>query len=115
MTARESFVLSLAGEQFTVRPLTLRQVEQIETVVTDGAAKSSVGMGIAVLNAALARDYTSELTKLPIDVGCLEATPDELATAMAAILANIGMKQVKPGEAQAAAATAPSGETSAEA
>ena len=97
---REPIVVELGGMAFTVRPLTIDQVERVETALVGSSGVIGSAMGGRVIAAALARDYPA------IVVGDIEADLGEIATALKAILALGGF--VAAGEARAAARNADS-------
>ncbi|AYO81582.1 hypothetical protein [Methylobacterium brachiatum] len=91
--------ITLGSKTWTVRPLTLRQVEALEPLVARGSGESPFAYGLAVVSAALARDHDSDIAGLRD----LEATSADLAEATRAVLILAGyLPGADPGEARAA-------------
>ncbi|MDF2600614.1 MAG: uncharacterized protein K0Q54_3437 [Methylobacterium brachiatum] len=91
--------IALGGKTWTVRPLTLRQVEVLEPLVARGSGESPFAYGLAVVSAALARDHEPDIAGLRD----LEATSADLAEATRAVLILAGyLPGADPGEAGAA-------------
>lgn len=101
--------ISLGGETWHVRPLTVSQVQEIEPHVSAAAEGrvATLEAAHAVLRVALRRDNPEAVTK----VGELESTAGELATAMREILRLGGFLPTEnaPGEAGAGRAPASPG------
>src|SRR5450631_1749922 len=76
--------IQLGECQWLVRPLTLRQVQEIEPLLMSGAAeaKSNVAAAMAMVAIALGRDHADAATTL----GDIEATAPEIGAAMATVL-----------------------------
>jgi hypothetical protein len=91
--------IRLGDKEWTIRPLTLKQVQNIELIIYNNA-KSNAGnvkAAIEVISAGLFRDYPDDCQTL-YDV---EATATEISIAMAAILRLGGFTEATPGEARA--------------
>ena len=95
--------ITLGDKKWTVRPLTLRQVQEIEPILLGGASEAagSVSAAMAIVAIALRRDHADAAAAL----GDVEATAPEIGAAMAAILRLGGFLpaaaegDVRPGEA----------------
>ncbi len=95
--------IRLGEHQWAVRPLTLRQVQEIEPILLAGApeATGNVCAAMAIVQIALRRDHAESAAAL----GDVEATAPEIGAAMAAILRLGGFLPVSidgdagPGEA----------------
>lgn len=89
-------IIRLGGSEWPVRPLTLRQVQDIEPILMAGerGLKGSVGAAIAIIQIALQRDHAEAAGSLA-DV---EATAPEIAAAMAAVLRLGGFIEADPAE-----------------
>ncbi|MGN8097192.1 hypothetical protein [Methylobacterium sp. 22177] len=91
--------ITLGSKTWTIRPLTLRQVEALEPLVARGSGESPFAYGLAVVSAALARDHEPDIATLRD----LEATSADLAEATRAVLILAGyLPGTDPGEARAA-------------
>ncbi len=105
----EPVKITLGEKEFIIRPLTLRQVQEIEPIILAGApeAKGNVTAAIAIVAIALRRDHAEAAAAL----GDVEATAPEIGAAMATILRLGGFLPVEdgPGEAPAAGTETPSG------
>ncbi|VFU10254.1 conserved hypothetical protein [Methylocella tundrae] len=77
-------MIRLGEREWPIRPLTLRQVQEIEPVLMANAseAKGNVAAAMAIVAIALRRDHAEAAASL----GDVEATSPEIAAAMAAIL-----------------------------
>lgn len=107
MASRETITITLAGQGYAIRPLTLGQVETIDAIVA-GPSTGAVAQGVAIVAVGLARDHAGVTTAALRD---MEVTGPELAAAMQAVLRQGGFL---PGEALAAAPKdAPTGAPSA--
>lgn len=86
--------IELGSHKWVVRPLTLRQVQEIEPILMDCAlgAKGNVGAALAIVTIALRRDDPDAAAEL-LDV---EATAPEIAAAMGAVLRLGGFIQSNP-------------------
>lgn len=103
--------ITLAGEDYKIRPLTLRQLQEIEAAFQRPRETFGAGFELIclVISAALSRDYP-DAAALAASME-LEALDHELPPAYAAILELGGFKlAATPGEAPAA--VPPSGEGS---
>jgi hypothetical protein len=97
--------IRLGAHQYQVRPLTLRQVQEIEPILmaSTAEAKGSVAAAIAIVAIALRRDHPEAAAAL----GDIEATAPEISAAMATVLRLGGFIETpmhgdaKLGEAQA--------------
>jgi hypothetical protein len=89
-------MIRLGESEWPVRPLTLRQVQEIEPILmaNDRDSKGSVVAAIAIIEIALRRDHADVARSL----GDVEATAPEIAAAMAAILRLGGFIDVLPAE-----------------
>jgi hypothetical protein len=76
--------IRLGAREWPVRPLTLRQVQEIEPILMSSAAetKGSVAAALAIVAIALARDHADAAALL----GDIEATAPEIGAAMATVL-----------------------------
>jgi hypothetical protein len=104
---RESIEITFGDKCWTIRPVTLGQVQAIELLVANPPQTGhSVASALKVLSIALKRDYPSDISGLDE----IEGTVDEVQAAMSAILALAGFVPVTEfipqGEAQAPAAGA---------
>jgi len=74
----------LGSREWVVRPLTLRQVQEIEPILMDSAlaAKGNVSAALAIVAIGLRRDDPDAVAGL-LDI---EATASEIAVAMASVL-----------------------------
>ncbi len=77
-------MIRLGAHEWLVRPLTLRQVEEIEPILIPDAthAKGNVASAIAIVSIALRRDYPDAAASL----ADIEATAQEIGAAMATVL-----------------------------
>ena len=104
---REAVTIQLGGNSFSIKPLTIDQVERIDAIVAERPI-GSVAQGRMVIAVGLLRDHPDAARGL----SDMEADVHEVAAAMAAILRQGGFLPTAPGEAQAAAPNAPIGELS---
>lgn len=76
--------IRLGSHEWQVRPLTLRQVQEIEPILVASAAeaKGNVAAAIAIVAVALRRDHPDAAASL----GDIEATASEISAAMATVL-----------------------------
>lgn len=76
--------IKLGEHEWTIRPLTLSQVQEIEPILLTAApeAVGNVTAAIAIVAIALRRDHAGTAAAL----GDIEATAPEVGAAMAAIL-----------------------------
>jgi hypothetical protein len=94
--------IRLGAREWPVRPLTLRQVQEIEPILMSSAAetKGNVAAALAIVAIALGPDAAASL-------GDIEATAPEIGAAMATVLRLGGFIETPaqgdttPGEAQA--------------
>ncbi len=79
-----SETIRLGEREWSIRPLTLRQIQAIEPILMNdaGATKGNVTAAISIVAIALQRDYADAAEKL----GDVEATAAEVGAAMATIL-----------------------------
>ncbi|ACK51961.1 conserved hypothetical protein [Methylocella silvestris BL2] len=91
-----SETIRLGAREWSIRPLTLRQVQEIEPILMAGASesKSNVSAAMAIVSIALQRDNAEAASALD-DV---EATAPEIAAAMAAVLRLGGFLPAVEGE-----------------
>lgn len=96
--------IRLGDRTWSVRPLTLRQLQEIEPILMAGEGRGNVAAALAILAAALRRDFPADAEAL----GDVEAGAPELAAAMNAVLCLGGFLphdgdqsagEPKPGEA----------------
>jgi hypothetical protein len=76
--------IRLGTHEWPVRPLTLRQVQEIEPILMSSAAekKGNVAAAMAIVAIALGRDHADAAALL----GDIEATAPEIGAAMATVL-----------------------------
>jgi hypothetical protein len=75
--------IRLGAHEWPVRPLTLRQVQEIEPILMASAeANGNIAAAMAIVAIALRRDHAEAAASL----GDVEATAPEIASAMAAVL-----------------------------
>jgi hypothetical protein len=76
--------IRLGAHEWLVRPLTLRQVQEIEPILMSGASegKGNIAAAIAIVAIALERDHADAATSL-VEI---EATAPEIGAAMAIVL-----------------------------
>ncbi len=77
-------IIRLGDCEWPVRPLTLRQVQEIEPILMAGERElvGSVAAAVAIIEIGLRRDHAEAAKSL----GEIEATAPEIAAAMAAVL-----------------------------
>jgi hypothetical protein len=77
-------IIQLGEHQWLVRPLTLRQVQEIEPILISGAGetKGNVAAAMAIVAIALGRDHADAAGSF----GDIEATAPEIGAAMATVL-----------------------------
>jgi len=93
--------ITLGDKEWSIRPLTLGQVEDIEPILMAGG--STMPLSIAIVKIALGRDYPEDSEK----IRDFEATTDQVAAAMGAVLRLGGFLENKtPGEAEPPAGAA---------
>jgi hypothetical protein len=98
-------VLRLGDAEWRVRPLTLKQIQEIEPLLqtADDAPGRSIASAVKIVGVALARDHAEAATRLTE----MEATTQEIGDAMRAVLRLGGFvaarEEDEPGEAQAGA------------
>ncbi|WP_205825131.1 hypothetical protein [Methylobacterium terricola] len=108
--APPSRTIRLGGHEWTIRPLTLAQLEELDPVVQSGPSTGPTTYGAAVIAAGLRRDHPEDAALA--DRRELEATGPEVAAASSTILRLGGyLPETAPGEARAAESAA--GSTSA--
>lgn len=99
--------IRLGGRQWTIRPLTLAQLEELDPVVQNGPGLGPTAYGAAVIAAGLRRDHPEDAALA--DRRDLEATGPEVAAASSAILRLGGyLPETQPGESRAAESAAAS-------
>jgi hypothetical protein len=107
MTAPLPRTISLGGRNWTIRPLTLAQLEELDPVVQAGPGMSPTVYGAAVIAAGLRRDHPDDAALA--DRRELEATGPEVAAASSTILRLGGyLPEPSLGEARAAESAAAS-------
>jgi hypothetical protein len=76
--------IRLGPREWPVRPLTLRQVQEIEPILMSSAseAKGNVAAALTIVAIALGRDHADAAASL----GDIEATAPEIGAAMATVL-----------------------------
>jgi hypothetical protein len=76
--------IRLGAEDWVVRPLTLRQVQDIEPILVASAtdAKNNVRAAIEIVSIALLRDHSEAASRL----ADIEATASEIGAAMTQVL-----------------------------
>lgn len=101
--------ITLAGRDFKLRPLTLRQLRIIEPAFLRGVGlgdSQAFGEAVSVVDAALSRDYPEMTGDALLDA---EITHDEMREAVTRIGEHAGLLrkdgEPAPGEAAAAAST----------
>ncbi len=80
----QSETIRLGAHEWPVRPLTLRQVQEIEPILMASAVetKGNVAAAVAIVAIALRRDHAEAAGSL----GDVEARAPEIAAAMSAVL-----------------------------
>ncbi|HTJ02207.1 MAG TPA: hypothetical protein VL492_05405 [Methylovirgula sp.] len=97
-------VLRLGDAEWRVRPLTLKQIQEIEPLLQNGEdAGRSIAAAVKIVGVALSRDHAEAGSKLTE----MEATTQEIGDAMRAVLQLGGFiaarEESEPGEEQAGA------------
>ena len=90
--------IRLGPHEWQVRPLTLRQVQEIEPILISSASETSgnVAAAMAIVAIALGRDHAEAMGTL----GDIEATAPEIGAAMATVLRLGGFIEIPaPGDA----------------
>jgi hypothetical protein len=77
-----SETIRLGAREWPLRPLTLRQVQEIEPILMSSAAETKGSVAAALAIVALARDHADAAALL----GDIEATAPEIGAAMATVL-----------------------------
>lgn len=101
---RHAQTIALGGQSWSIRPLTLAQVRDIEPILVAQGTGGTVAAAMEVIAIALARDNANAVEALP----AVEATAPEVATALATVLrlgGFIAPDESDSGEAQVAAGT----------
>ena len=75
-------MIRLGEQSWSVRPLTLAQVQAIEPLLFDQSGAGTVAAAVAIIRVALARDYAEALATLDN----VEAGAPDIARAMASVL-----------------------------
>lgn len=79
----QSITIKLGDAQWRVRPLTLRQVQEIEPLlVREGASHGSVATAIEIVSIALSRDHPEAAN----GIHDIEASVREIGAAMSEVL-----------------------------
>jgi hypothetical protein len=96
--------IKLGEKEFLIRPLTLRQVENIEPILlaSVNSPNGTVAPAIAVVSIAMARDHPEAAASL----ADIEATAKEIREAMEIVLRLGGYVEMTVGEEAAAEAAA---------
>lgn len=105
MARMQPKTIRLGERVWTVRPLTLAQVQEVEQVILDGAqgSKGNVGTALGIVAIALRRDNPEDAKML----GEVEATAPEIGAAMTEVLKLGGFaEETTLGEAGAGATPA---------
>ena len=99
--------IRLGAHEWPLRPLTLRQVQEIEPILMSSAAETegNVAAALAIVAIALGRDHADAATSL----GDIEATAPEIGAAMATVLRLGGFIET-PAQGDAALGEAQAGE-----
>ncbi len=98
-------MLRLGDAEWRVRPLTLKQIQEIEPLLQNGeeAPGSSIAAAVKIVGVALSRDHAEAAAQLTE----MEATTQEIGDAMRAVLRLGGFiaarEESEPGEGQAGA------------
>jgi hypothetical protein len=96
-------MLRLGGEEWPLRPLTLKQIQEIEPLLRQDDSAGSIAAAVAIVAVALSRDHPAAAEKL-IEI---EATTQEIGAAMREVLRLGGFiakeGEAAPGEAPAGA------------
>jgi hypothetical protein len=74
--------IRLGAREWPVRPLTLRQVQEIEPILMSSAAETKGNVAAALAIVAIGRDHAEAVATL----GDIEATAPEVGAAMATVL-----------------------------
>ena len=98
MASRDPFKIVLGGRELSIRPLTLRQLQEIEGILLGAGHKSNLEVGVPILAAALKRDHTEVADSL----ADMEMTIPQIAVAVRTITTAAGFVEVPMGEAKAA-------------
>ncbi|MCI0468397.1 MAG: hypothetical protein L0Y57_15575 [Beijerinckiaceae bacterium] len=87
--------IRLGAHEWLVRPLTLRQVQEIEPILMQSGSETqgSIAAAMAIAAIALKRDHAEAAASL----GDIEATAPEIGAAMATILRLGGFIEQVPG------------------
>lgn len=105
MTKPSPQTIRLGGRAWTIRPLTLSQLEELDPIVERGLDANPTRYGIAVIAAGLRRDHPEDA----IAAHELEAQSTEVGAAVRTILRLGGyLPETAPGEARAAESAAAS-------
>jgi len=91
--------IRLGAHEWLIRPLTLRQVQEIEPILvpTVPGSNGNIAAAMAVVAIALGRDHAEAAASL----GDIEATAPEIGAAMEAILRLGGFIESTPEEGNA--------------
>ena len=110
MTRPGPQTITLGAHSWSVRPLTLAQVQAVEPLLfAAGAdARGTVASALAILKVALERDHPQAAA----DLGGIEAGPPEVAAAVAIVLRLGGFLPVEDGSAGEAGADRPEADAS---
>jgi hypothetical protein len=97
-------LIRLGEQEWRVRPLTLKQIQEIEPLLRTDDSAGSIGAAIKIVAVALGRDHPDAASKLDE----VEATTQEIGQAMRDVLRLGGFiavegEETAPGEGQAGA------------
>jgi hypothetical protein len=100
----QAIMLRLGDAEWRVRPLTLKQIQEIEPLLQNGEdAGGSIAAAVKIVGVALSRDHAEAASRLAE----MEATTQEIGDAMRAVLRLGGFiaarEESEPGEGQAGA------------
>jgi len=89
--------MRLGHKEWTIRPLTLGQVQAIEPVLLASDGAGTITTALAILRVALLRDFPADVPALED----IETDANEISVAMSTILQLGGfIREVQPGEVQ---------------
>jgi len=98
--------IRLGHKEWTIRPLTLGQVQAIEPVLLASDGAGTITTALAILRVALSRDFPADVSGLEN----IETDADEISVAMSTILQIGGfIREIQPGEDRAGESPAQTG------